>query len=189
LSWFPKQKCLPLIPGFRNISDAWLASKHTREKGFSLVFFQEEYLCLSPAAVVRRENIIIAFVNVLTGAKYLGLSFDLMRHYPDAPNGTMDYLFTNLMLWGKEPGYQRFISDKQLAPFISWLEAFLYRHGEHFYNFQGLREYKDKFGPQWEPRYLVSPGGFSLPLIVTDLAALVARGLKGVIRKQNCASW
>ncbi len=181
-----------LIQEFRTISDAWLAEKHAREKGFSLGFFKEEYLNLFPAAVVRKEDKIIAFANILSGAEKQELSLDLMRHYPDAPNGTMDYLFTNLMLWGKEAGYQRFtlgmaplagISDNQLAPFINRLEAFLYRHGEHFYNFQGLRDYKDKFGPQWEPRYLASPGGFSLPLVITDIAALISRGLKGVILK------
>ncbi|MHB8909823.1 MAG: bifunctional lysylphosphatidylglycerol flippase/synthetase MprF [Syntrophales bacterium] len=188
----PKAQVPLLLHEFRSISDAWLAEKHVREKGFSLGFFKEEYLSLFPAAVVRKEGKIIAFANLLSGAEEQELSLDLMRHYPDAPNGTMDYLFTNLMLWGKEAGYQRFmlgmaplagISDNQLTPFIGRLGAFLYRHGEHFYNFQGLRDYKDKFGPQWEPRYLASPGGFSLPLVITDIAALISRGLKGVILK------
>jgi lysylphosphatidylglycerol synthetase-like protein (DUF2156 family) len=37
----------------------------------------------------------------------------------------------------------------------------LFRHGEHFYNFQGLRAFKDKFDPIWEPRYLASLGGLA----------------------------
>ena len=39
------------------------------------------------------------------------------------------------------------------------LGAFLYRHGEAFYNFQGLRAYKEKYNPVWEPHYLAYPGG------------------------------
>jgi len=188
----PKSHVPSLLQEFRTISDAWLAEKHVREKGFSLGFFKEEYLTLFPAAIVRGENRIIAFANVLSGGEKRELSIDLMRHYPDAPNGTMDYLFTRLMLWGKEAGYQRFnlgmaplagMCDNDLAPFMSRLEAFLYRHGEHFYNFQGLRDYKDKFGPQWQPRYLASPGGLSLPLVITDVAALISRGLRGVLLK------
>jgi phosphatidylglycerol lysyltransferase len=181
-----------LAPELRAISDGWLARKHTREKGFSLGFFKEEYLALFPAAIVRREDRIIAFANVISSAEKQELSLDLMRHDPEAPNGTMDFLFAKLMLWGKEAGYQRFnlgmaplsgIEGYQVAPLMGRLEAFLYRHGEHFYNFQGLREYKDKFGPQWEPRYLASPGGLSLPLVIADIAALISGGLKGVVLK------
>ena len=41
--------------------------------------------------------------------------------------------------------------------------ALVFRYGEHFYNFEGLRRYKDKFGPVWTPRYLACPGGMALP--------------------------
>ena len=59
----------------------------------------------------------------------------------------------------------------------------MFRHGEHFYNFQGLREYKDKFDPVWEPKFLASPGGFRLPVILTNLATLIAGGAKGLVAK------
>ena len=59
----------------------------------------------------------------------------------------------------------------------------LFNHGEHFYNLQGLRKYKEKFHPQWSPRYLAAPGGFVLPLALLNIGALVSRGLKGLIAK------
>jgi phosphatidylglycerol lysyltransferase len=59
----------------------------------------------------------------------------------------------------------------------------VFRHGESFYSFRGLREYKDRFDPVWEPRYLASPGGLALPLILTDVASLIGGGLKGVFAK------
>ena len=46
-----------------------------------------------------------------------------------------------------------------------------------FYNFQGLRAYKEKFNPMWEPRYLAYPGGLALPRILADVAALDRRWL------------
>ena len=50
-------------------------------------------------------------------------------------------------------------------------------------NFQGLRQYKLKFDPEWQPRYLATPGGFAVPGVLTSLASLISGGLKGVVTK------
>lgn len=57
----------------------------------------------------------------------------------------------------------------------------LFERGEHFYNFQGLRQYKEKFDPEWHPRYLASPGGLALPRILTNIVTLISGGLRGVV--------
>ncbi len=179
-----------LLPELKKISDAWLSEKRTKEKRFSLGFFREEYLREFPLAIVRRDGRIVAFANVWLGAEKEELSLDLMRHLPDAPRGLMEYLFVSLMLWGKNGGYRWF--NLGMAPLSgleageapspwSRIEAMVYRHGEHFYSFQGLRRYKERFSPVWEPRYLVSPGGLALPRIIANIASLVSGGLKGVI--------
>ncbi len=188
----PAEKIPSLIPELKRVSDAWLKEKNTREKRFSLGFFNEKYIKYFPAAVVRREGKILAFANIWAGGEKEELSIDLMRYLPDAPQGIMDYLFINMMLWGKQEGYQWFnigmaplsgLEDHVLAPLWNRLGAFIFRHGEHFYNFQGLRQYKEKFGPEWEPKYIVVPGGLKLPQIFTNLATLISGSLKGVIAK------
>ncbi|MEZ4585465.1 MAG: phosphatidylglycerol lysyltransferase domain-containing protein [Gemmatimonadales bacterium] len=60
--------------------------------------------------------------------------------------------------------------------------AMLFRHGEHFYNFQGLRQF-EKFDPVWRPRYLASPAGFALPRILANVATLVSGSLSGLVRR------
>jgi phosphatidylglycerol lysyltransferase len=188
----PAEGIPPLLPEMKAISDAWLAEKHTREKGFSLGFFEAEYLQLFPAGIVRQEGKIVAFANLWLGAEKEELSPDLMRYLPEAPSGVMEYLFIQLMLWGKQEGYRWFnlgmapfsgFEDRALAPLWNRFGAFIFRHGEHFYNFQGLRQYKEKFAPEWTPKYLASPGGLTLPRIFANLAALISGGLKGVIAK------
>ena len=97
-----------LLPELKRISDAWLREKNTREKGFSLGFFQPEYLRRSPVACIRHEGRIVAFANLWLGAGREELSVDLMRFLPEASQGIMDFLLIHLLLWGKEEGFRRF---------------------------------------------------------------------------------
>ena len=188
----PAEAVAPQLSELRVVSDAWLEAKQTREKGFSLGRFDEAYLRRFPVAIARRAGSIVAFANVWTTGVRTELSVDLMRYLPDAPGGVMQFLFTELMLWGRAEGYQFFrlgmapfsgMERRALAPLWSRLGAFMYRHGEHFYNFQGLREYKEKFEPVWEPRYLASPAGLALPTILANIAALIGGGIRGVVGK------
>jgi len=188
----PPQAVAALIPQLREVSDFWLKEKSTREKSFSIGSFEPEYLQNFPVAVVRREGVIVAFANLWLGAEREELSVDLMRHGPGAPYAAMDYLFLELMLWGKSEGYKWFniggaplsgLTGHPLAPLWQRAGTFVFRYGEHFYNFQGLRTYKEKFHPVWRPLYMVSPGGFNLPRITANVATLISGGLSGVVAK------
>ena len=188
----PAERVPALIPELRAISDTWLEQKQTREKRFSLGRFDPEYLRHFPVAVVRKEGRIVAFANVWAAASRAELSIDLMRYTADAPESVMEYLFVELMRWGRDQGYQTFslgmaplsgIESRTLAPLWSRMNALVFRHGEHFYHFKGLRLYKEKFDPEWSPRYLVAPGGLALPRVIADAAALVSGGLKGVVAR------
>lgn len=116
-----------------------------------------------------------------------------MRYLPDSPDGVMDYLFTQLMLWGRQEGYRWFnlgmaplsgLDDRAMAKLWSQFGSFVFRHGEHFYNFQGFRKYKEKFKPEWHPKYLVCRGGFVLPRILRNLLSLTSGGLVGAVSKK-----
>ena len=104
----------------------------------------------------------------------------------------MEALFVHMMQWGKDQGYQRFalgmapLSGFEHSPVRStWnrVGTFLYEHGTAVYNFQGLRAFKEKFDPLWEPHYLAYPGGLQLPRILADVSALVAGGYRRIFLK------
>ncbi len=177
----------------REVSDAWLAERQAREKGFSLGTFDVPYIQRFPAAVVRdASGKIVAFANLWLTQNKSELSPDLMRFHPSALGSVIEYLFIQLMAWGKQIGYRWLnlgmaplsgLEDPALAPFWNRFGSFLFRHGEHFYHFQGLRQFKQKFVPTWESKYLASPGGLALPRILTNLTTLIAGGLTGTFKK------
>ena len=176
-----------LLPALRKISDAWLADKSTAEKRFSVGAFTEKYVSNFPIALVRTEGSPSAFANLWPSGTKDELSIDLMRFGPDAPRSAMDFLSIELMLWSRAQGFRWFnlgmaplagLERHPLAPAWHRVGNFVFRHGEHFYNFEGLRRYKAKFDPVWEPRYLVAPGGVALPRILIDVSVLIAGGMK-----------
>ncbi len=189
----PADQAMAQFDSLERISDAWLTEKNTHEKGFSLGRFSRDYLRHFDVAIVKKRDAVVAFANLWKGADNAELSMDLMRYDPTAaPGGVMDYLFIELMLWGREKGYGWFdlgmaplsgLADRSLAPLWNRLGGFLSRHAGHFYNFEGLRQYKDKFDPVWEPRYLASPGGLALPVIIAQLVQLISGGIKATIAK------
>ncbi len=183
---------LDILPTLKQISDAWLGEKATAEKGFSLGFFKQEYIEQCPIALIRREGEALAFSNLWFGANKYELSIDLMRYLPSAPHGVMEFLFIQLLLWGKEQGYEWFdlgmaplagIESQPHGPRWNQLASLAFRHGEHFYNFQGLRNYKDKFDPTWSAKYIASPGGLSLPVALTNVATLISGGITRLVSK------
>jgi len=180
------------LQALREISDAWLGAHATPEKHFSLGAFDEGYLRRLPLAIVSRDGQPLAFATLMCTATRREASIDLMRHRPDAPRGTMDFLFAQLLLHCRDAGYARFglgmaplsgMATHPLAPHWHRVGRLLYAHGEHFYHFQGLRAFKDKFTPVWEPRYLACPGGVAPLLVLADVAALIGGGYKRVLRK------
>ncbi|WP_148611807.1 bifunctional lysylphosphatidylglycerol flippase/synthetase MprF [Aeromonas sobria] len=183
----------PLLPRLQAASDSWMQSKMGKEKGFSVGRFDPDYLTLSPAALVRHEGQIVGFANLWVSDNKEILSIDLMRYSLDSGTAPiMDFLFVELLLWGKEQGYVYFnlgmapmsgFNDHPLGSYWDRLGNTLFMRGSRFYNFQGLRRYKEKFSPSWEPRYLLCSSKLALPRTLTHLITLISRGPLGLIKK------
>jgi len=182
----------PILPDLRRVSDAWLDHHRAREKGFSLGAFTEAYMGSQPVAMLRHEGQIVAFANILLTDTRQEASIDLMRFAPEAPRGSMDFLFVRLMTALREQGYRHFnlgmaplsgLSRREVAPFWDRVANTFYEHGERFYNFKGLRAFKSKFHPDWQPRYLAVAGGLNPVIALVDATLLIGGGLKGVVKK------
>ncbi len=178
-----------LMPQLREVSNDWLRDRGRSEKGFSLGFFDEAYLARFPVAIIERDGQVQAFANIWPGPGHGELSLDLMRHHHAAPN-MMESLIVHLIQYGQREGYQWFslgmapmsgFEHSAVAPAWARAGSFLFEHGERMYNFRGLRAFKEKFNPIWEPRYLAYPGGPVLPRVLADIAVLIAGGYRKVL--------
>lgn len=168
---------------FQTVSDQWLQQTRGHEKGFSLGHFDENYLAKYFHAVLLKDDKIVAFANIWKTTDHTEISVDLMRYSAEAPSGAMDYLFLCLIKYAQERGYKTFnlgmspLSglEQSQSPLWNLIGAFLFENGDRFYNFQGVRRFKDKFGPQWESRYVAykdsigaAAGIFNVILAITQ---------------------
>ena len=134
----------------------------------------------------------MAFATLWTTAARSAFSMDLMRYADEAPKNIMDYLFVELLNWGREQGYHAFefgmaplagLEDRPLAPIMSRVGNLLFERGEEIYNFQGVRRYKDKYDPLWQPRYIAGPHKWAIPLLMADVGLLSSGGMAALAKR------
>src|SRR6266542_3288905 len=166
----------------KSVSDGWLNLPGRRERQFSLGMFDEAYVGTTPLYVVAdASGKMFAFVNAIKSYRQGEATIDLMRHCADAPNGTMDYLFTKLFLDCKAKGFQQF--SLGMAPFDGFRKSehpsaeeraidYLMRHLNFIFSYSGLHHFKAKFADAWEPRYLVYHNVLALPQVALALAKI-----------------
>jgi phosphatidylglycerol lysyltransferase len=172
-----------LVTELKTVSDEWLAALGAKEKRFSLGWFEENYIRSNAVAVVREsEGMVVAFTNLASEYNRDEISIDLMRHRQIIPNGTMEFLFVSLFEWARQQGCEGVnlglsalsgVGEKVQDPTLEKGLHFLFEHLNRIYNFKGLFEFKNKFHPDWSPRYLIYPGAASLlditvALIIAD---------------------
>ena len=174
----------------REVSDEWLAHHAGGEKSFSMGGFEGPYIWEFPFALVRDPTgRITAFATLWTTAHKGAFSIDLMRYADESPKDVMDFLFVELIQWGREQGYLAFefgmaplagLQQRPLAPMLTRVGGLLFERGEEIYNFRGVRRYKDKYDPVWVPRYVAATSKWSIPMILADVGILTSGGMRGI---------
>ena len=119
--------------------------------------------------VAERENEVIGFVVLSPVAKRNGWLFEQFPHKPGAPNGTVELMIDRAMRSLAESGCEYVtlglspLSKRaEIEPFQNplWLRillAWMRKHGQRFYNFDGLDAFKAKLKPEkWEPVFAIS---------------------------------
>ena len=175
-----------LLNEVEEISQEWLSLPGRRERSFTLGSFERSYLGETPLFVVRDPHgHPLAFVNEIPSYREGEATIDLMRYRLEMPNGTMEYLLTELMLTLREEGYRRFdlglaplagVGDRPGATLQERALSQLYERLTRFFSYKGLRFYKAKFEPDWEDRFLVYGVG---PLALARVGVALTRVTEG----------
>jgi phosphatidylglycerol lysyltransferase len=157
-----------LIHALHRVSDNWLAAQSGGEMHFSVGWFDEDYIRESAVVVVyAQDGTPTAFANLVTEYQKNELTLDLMRHLQKVENGTMEFLFARMLQWAKEKGYDSFslglsamvgVGEKPDDPPAERALHTISEYISRFYNYKGLHIFKEKFHPNWEPRYMAYLG-------------------------------
>ena len=181
-----------LMEDLYRVSSEWLSKQSGGEKGFSLGGFSPRYVAEFPVAVVRQDGRVVAFATLWPTPDRRAVAIDLMRYGDDAPRNVMEYLFVELLLWASEEGFATFefgmaplsgLADRPLAPIISRVGAMVFERFHELYNFRGVRAYKQKFDPVWQPRYIAAARPWAIPALFADVGLLTSGGMASLSGK------
>jgi phosphatidylglycerol lysyltransferase len=159
------------------ISQDWLSRKGAGELGFTMGRFDPTLLWGQRLAVAREDGQVLGFVSWRPFAGG-GLTLDLMRYASDAPKFLMDYLIVRSILQFQKDGYRLVsLANAPLANVSPEDEFTLLDHGVRLlfdnvrgiYEYKSLFQYKKKFNPLWEGRYLAFPSLETLPRIAVAI--------------------
>ncbi|MDM7998503.1 MAG: phosphatidylglycerol lysyltransferase domain-containing protein [Dehalococcoidia bacterium] len=157
-----------LLDEVEKVSDAWLKLPKHRELGFVEGHFDRSYMEKTTICVVRdRSGQAVGFLNESPSYRKDEASFDLLRHIPGVPNATMDYLMQQTLFALRGEGYRWFnmgiapfagLGNRLDAPLTEKALSLLFRI-HWFVSNQGLHDYKVKFEPVWQDRFIAYHGG------------------------------
>jgi phosphatidylglycerol lysyltransferase len=180
-----------------SISAAWIASRRGGERRFSVAAFEPRFMSAQSVALCCLRGKPIAFASFMTTDRQTEATVALMRQVPETPPYTMEFVFTHSAMEFKARNFE--ILSLGMAPLAGLVPtplssqwhraaALLWRHGGLIYNFQGLRSFKNKFRPVWEPRYLAASGVLGPFINLADVAALASGRLKAPSQRKWSAA-
>lgn len=151
-----------------NVLDRWLSSKGLPPLHFMVETHTLARLENRRVFVAECSQGLVGFVVMSPVAERNGWLCEQFPHVPGAPNGTVELMIDTAMrsvarddcryvTLGLSPLSRR--ADVPPVPQPLWLNAVLAwvrKHGQRFYNFDGLDAFKAKLKPErWEPIYAV----------------------------------
>lgn len=175
------------------ISNEWLKHKSGGEMTFDLGSFEiADARRLGCAVVCNAENRVEAFATWMPYDAGRGRVLDLMRSRHDVRN-VMDFLIVESIDHFKTLGVEEVsLGNAPLADVSDAAESdgsekkavrFLFERFDRFYGYKSLFEFKRKYHPDWQGRYLAYPPGVPLAAVGLAVAGVhLSGGFRSLLR-------
>jgi phosphatidylglycerol lysyltransferase len=170
-----------LIQKLNAVSHNWLTETGRHELVFSQGVFNDTDIKNQVVITVEnKEEMVIAFLNIIPDYARNEGTYDLQRKTGKAPNGVMDHLLIEMFNYFKSKGIRYVnlgfapmsgVNDPHSFPERSM--KFAYEKIKSFSANKGLREYKEKFGPEWNDKYLIYRNDYDLLQIPAALNKVI----------------
>ena len=159
-----------LVKELRLVSDEWLEAFDKKETTFSQGMFIEEIIQEQDVILIRdAEKKVVSFLNMIPDYTPEGFTYDMIRKTAEAPGGCMDALIITAVQYGKDKSMQwlnlGLVPTSGIAEPDNTAERvvkFAYEKVKHFQNYNGLRDFKEKYATEWLNKYLVYDNDFDL---------------------------
>ena len=152
-----------LVQKAKQVSDEWLRIMERTEMAFTQgVFVPEELKNQVVFTMENEEGKVVAFANLVKDYAPGECTYDMIRKSADAPNGVLDALIVNMMVWLRDKGYQHFnmgmaalAGVEEGQDLTSRAIQFAKANLRNMAHFKGLYEFKNKFEPSWQKKFLI----------------------------------
>jgi phosphatidylglycerol lysyltransferase len=159
------------------ISQEWLADKRLAEMGFTVGRFSKDALDQARVFLCKEGPRVLAFCTFRPYRGDRAVVLDLMRKRRDAVSGVMDLLLARSLECLRDLGLEEAsLANAPLANvktprgLLERLLAVLFNRLNGLYGYKSLFQFKKKFAPRWEGRYLVYPARVDLPRVAYAMA-------------------
>lgn len=178
----------PLPEAVRATQQRWLASKELPPLGFLTTPWLLDALKDRRVLVASRGEEVAGYAILTPVPGRAGWLAEQIVRSPTAPNGTAELLVDHAMrrLADERAAFlslgivplSRRAEEQDDAPWwLRGLLAWVRAHGRRFYNFDGLDNFKAKFGPvDWEPVYAILGRPRVAPGLLWDVLTAVTGG-------------
>jgi len=159
-----------LLQKLEYVSKDWLETTDRKEIVFTQGIFDRKELKNQTIITVENEDEqVFGFLNIIPDFAEAEATYDLIRKSSEAPAGVNDALIIALIDYCKANNFKYL--NLGLAPLSGIEQAkdlpektlkFAYEKLQQFRHYRGLRDFKEKFLPEWHNKYLIYENHYDL---------------------------
>ncbi|MDR0800761.1 MAG: phosphatidylglycerol lysyltransferase domain-containing protein [Endomicrobium sp.] len=165
---------------FARINKEWEENTNYIERNFIPGKYDESYMSGMDFGILEKDGKIYAFSVIAKTKNKYELSSGVIR-YIKCDHDVFTYVVFKNILWAKENGYKWFNLGFAYFPLADSVAEFtkhfakMFMFAEHFdYNLVFLREFKNKFCPEWHNRYIAVHPDKYIITFVKNFTALIS---------------